>query len=157
MRSEIGAAAVIRAMRKADRAAVSEIITLVGNFSEAEIDCALELIDIYLQVKGQKDYRIAVCEDSQSGVQAYICWGPVPLTRGSYDIYWIATHPDSQGKGFGSSLGQVASIYAADVSSDKTVQISSNYYLVADSLVFSVTNNCTNATTLRGVLIYEAD
>ena len=104
MRSEISAAAVIRAMRKADREAVSEIITLVGNFSKAEIDCALELIDIYLQVKGQKDYRIAVCEDSQSGVQAYICWGPVPLTRGSYDIYWIATHPDSQGKGFGSSL-----------------------------------------------------
>jgi ribosomal protein S18 acetylase RimI-like enzyme len=104
MLSEIGTATVIRSMETADRAAVKEIITSVGNFNKAEIDCALELIDIYLQVKEQKDYRIAVCEDSDSGVQGYICWGPVPLTKGSYDIYWIATHPDSQGKGFGSSL-----------------------------------------------------
>jgi ribosomal protein S18 acetylase RimI-like enzyme len=104
MRSEISAPSAIRSMETADRASVKEIIATVGNFNKAEIDCALELIDIYLQVKEQKDYRIAVCDDSQSRVQGYICWGPVPLTKGSYDIYWIATHPDSQGKGFGSSL-----------------------------------------------------
>jgi ribosomal protein S18 acetylase RimI-like enzyme len=91
-------------MNAGDRAAVAEIVTSVGNFNKAEIDCALELIDIYLQVKEQKDYRIAVCENSESCVRGYICWGPVPLTEGSYDIYWIATRPDSQGKGFGRSL-----------------------------------------------------
>jgi ribosomal protein S18 acetylase RimI-like enzyme len=104
MLSEAGTATMIRRMETADRAAVKEIITLVGNFNQAEIDCALELIDIFLQVKEQKDYRIAVCGDSKSGVQGFVCWGQIPLTKGSYDIYWIATHPDSQGKGFGRSL-----------------------------------------------------
>ena len=104
MHSEIGAAAVIRCMEAGDRNAVEEIVASVGNFNKAEVDCAFELIDIYLHVKEQKDYRIAVCEDSESGIQGYICWGPVPLTKGSYDIYWIAIHPKSQGKGFGRSL-----------------------------------------------------
>jgi ribosomal protein S18 acetylase RimI-like enzyme len=104
MQSEIGTAALIRCMEVTDRSAIEEIVLSVGNFNKAEIQCALELIDIYLHVKEQKDYRIAVCEDSESRVQGYICWGPVPLTQGSYDIYWVATHPDSQGKGFGGSL-----------------------------------------------------
>jgi ribosomal protein S18 acetylase RimI-like enzyme len=104
MLSEISAATVIRRMETPDRAAVKGIIASVGNFNQAEIDCALELIDIYLQVKEQKDYRIAVCTDSDSKVRGYVCWGPIPLTQGSYDIYWIATHPDSQGKGLGGSL-----------------------------------------------------
>jgi ribosomal protein S18 acetylase RimI-like enzyme len=91
-------------MKMADRASVEDIVISVGNFNHSEITCALELIDIYLQNKDQNDYRIAVCEDAESRVQGYICWGPVPLTKGAYDIYWIATHPDAQGRGFGSSL-----------------------------------------------------
>jgi ribosomal protein S18 acetylase RimI-like enzyme len=93
----------IRPLTAADRAAVADIVTSVGNFNPAEVECALELVDIYLRDGGQKDYAFAVAEDA-SGVRGYACWGPTPLTRGTYDLYWIATHPGVQGLGFGSAL-----------------------------------------------------
>ncbi len=94
----------IRPLVAADRAAVAEIVSAVGNFKPVEIDCALELVDIYLNSKDQKDYRLHVAEDEHGRVLGYTCWGPVPLTAGTYDLYWIATHPDAHGLGFGRAL-----------------------------------------------------
>ena len=83
---------------------VAELVQSVENFNPAEKDCALELIDTYLDVADQTDYRIGVAEDPASKVLAYACWGPVPLTQGTYDLYWIATHPVARGRGFGHAL-----------------------------------------------------
>ncbi len=91
-------------MTKADRTCIAELVVSVENFNPAEVDCALELVDIYLNDKNQEDYSVAVAEDATSRVRAYACWGPVPLTRGAYDLYWIATHPDARGKGLGRAL-----------------------------------------------------
>ena len=91
-------------MQPADRDAVVQIVSSVGNFNQAEIDCALELVDVFLHNDAQQDYRIAVAANSDSQIKAYTCWGPVPLTRGTYDLYWIATHPNARGCGFGQAL-----------------------------------------------------
>jgi ribosomal protein S18 acetylase RimI-like enzyme len=87
-----------------DRDAVGAIVARVGNFSLAEVACALELIDIYLRDPAQKDYRIFVAEPPGRGVCGYVCWGPTPMTRGTYDLYWIATDPGMQGQGIGKAL-----------------------------------------------------
>ena len=94
----------IRPMKEADRAAVEKILSIVGNFSPDEIACALELVDIYLHDAKQRDYRIVVAEDGAAHVRGYTCWGPTPLTRGTYDLYWIATDPEVQGAGYGRIL-----------------------------------------------------
>ena len=91
-------------MAARDLDAVASLISSVDNFTPAEIDCALELVHIYLNDKNQNDYRIVVAEDSASAICGYACWGPVPLTRGTFDLYWIATHPGSRGRGFGQAL-----------------------------------------------------
>jgi ribosomal protein S18 acetylase RimI-like enzyme len=91
-------------MAPPDREAVAEIVEQVGNFSRAEIACALELIDIYLTNSAQQDYRVDVAVDSDGRVRGYSCWGPTPMTRGTYDLYWIATHPSAHGLGFGRAL-----------------------------------------------------
>ena len=93
----------IRPMVQTDRRIIAELIAAVDNFNQAEVACALELIDSYLTDTLQTDYFVAVAEDT-AGLHAYVCWGPVPLTRGTYDLYWIATHPDSRGKGHGRAL-----------------------------------------------------
>jgi ribosomal protein S18 acetylase RimI-like enzyme len=98
----------IRPMVQADRSIIAGLIVSVDHFNQAEVDCALELIDIYLNNAQQTDYQVLVAEDSGSHLHAYACWGPIPLTRGAYDLYWIATHPGSRGRGFGHAL--VASI-----------------------------------------------
>jgi ribosomal protein S18 acetylase RimI-like enzyme len=91
-------------MAPQDRATIADLIVSVDNFNRAEMQCALELVDIYLNDKNQTDYRVVVAEEPASGVHAYACYGPVPLTRGTYDLYWIATHPDSRSRGFGRAL-----------------------------------------------------
>ena len=39
-----------------------------------------------------------------SKLAGYTCFGPVPMTESSFDLYWIAVHPDFQGKGLGRML-----------------------------------------------------
>jgi ribosomal protein S18 acetylase RimI-like enzyme len=91
-------------MAQADRATIADLVVSAGNFNQAEIDCALELVDIFLTDDTQTDYRIVVAQDRGSRVHAYACWGPVPMTKGAFDLYWIATHPDTRGRGFGRAL-----------------------------------------------------
>ena len=86
-------------MTRGDRAVIADLIVSVENFNKAEVECALELVDIFLNDSDQKDYCIVVAEDAASKVHAYACYGP-----GTYDLYWIATHPDSRGRGFGQAL-----------------------------------------------------
>jgi len=88
----------------ADREAVAVIVTGVGNFSPEEIQCALELVDIYLGNPEQKDYHAVVAENALGVVSGYACWGPTPMTQGTFDLYWIATRPGAQGQGTGRAL-----------------------------------------------------
>lgn len=94
---------MIRKLSAEDRGKVKNILIYTNNFNEEEIKIALELIDIYIKDKEQKDYEIFVDEEN-SKVRGYICIGPRPLTEGTYDLYWIAVNPDVQSKGTGSGL-----------------------------------------------------
>jgi len=94
----------IRSLLREDRTTVWAIISAMENFNSAEKDCALELIDIYLNDQSQEDYRVIVAESSAPGICGYACWGPTPMTAGTFDLYWIATHPRYQGRGVGRAL-----------------------------------------------------
>lgn len=104
MHSDVLPEVLVRPMVRADRAALEALIASVENFNPAERECALELVDIYLDHEDQKDYAFAVAADDAARVCAYACWGPVPLTRGTFDLYWIATHPSARGRGCGRTL-----------------------------------------------------
>jgi ribosomal protein S18 acetylase RimI-like enzyme len=73
-------------------------------FTSAEVDVAMELIDIVLKDKKQKDYQIHCMVDDQDEAIGYICYGQSPMTSGTFDLYWIAVDPDFQEKGIGSKL-----------------------------------------------------
>jgi ribosomal protein S18 acetylase RimI-like enzyme len=64
---------------------------------------AEELIDSYLNDPSGSGYHILVAE-VDSAVAGYVCYGPTPLTEGTWDIYWVAVAQDKQGKGIGSAL-----------------------------------------------------
>lgn len=94
---------MIRNLIKEDREKIKKILIETNNFTGDEINIALELIDIYIKDKEQKDYEIFV-DEKEGEVLGYICIGPRPLTEGTYDLYWIAVNPEIQSKGIGSSL-----------------------------------------------------
>ena len=94
----------IRKMIAQDRDVIFDIITKTDMFTQAEIDVAMELIDIFLTKKEQQDYLIYVAESKGKEVVGYVCYGPTPATEGTFDLYWIAVSPTMQGKGIGKEL-----------------------------------------------------
>ena len=97
----------IRQLERRDRPVIEKMAISTGKFTDVEVATALELVDEALGRGEEKSgYYFAVMEDENkhSVVRGYACYGPVPLTQGTYDLYWIAVDPASQGKGFGHHL-----------------------------------------------------
>ena len=95
---------MIRPMQPADKPAVMDLIRATDMFMPLEIDVAEELIDIFLDKPGQKDYDVVVVEEPAGVVAGYMTWGPTPLAVGAYDLYWMAVSPKAQGRGLGKRL-----------------------------------------------------
>lgn len=96
----------MRTLQRTDMPALEELLHLlhdVGSFSADEVDCALELLNIVLDQPEQRDYLVLVSE-SDGRATGYILYGPVPLTQSTYDIYWLAVHPECHGHGYGRRL-----------------------------------------------------
>jgi ribosomal protein S18 acetylase RimI-like enzyme len=93
----------MRSLEHADLPELERVLRATGAFNAAEVDCAMELLQIVLDDPAQQDYLVAVAEEAGKAA-GYILYGPVPLTAGNYDIYWIATDPAVQGKGLGRQL-----------------------------------------------------
>jgi len=94
----------IRPLQADDVDPVMNAIRETGMFHPEEETVAQELIDIFLTQPEQRDYVVDVVEDEAGVVQGYVCYGPTPMTEGTIDLYWIAVHPGTQGKGFGKAL-----------------------------------------------------
>lgn len=73
-------------------------------FTAGEVDIALELVDTFLNNSEQKDYLFGIAQDEAGRVVGYVCYGPTPLTEGTFDLYWIAVHPQFQRQGIGLKL-----------------------------------------------------
>jgi len=93
----------IRPMDSQDKAAIMRIITATPEFKPTEVSVAEEVCDSYLRDPSGSGYHIFVAE-VDSSVAGYICYGPTPLTEGTWDIYWIAVAAQYQGHGIGSAL-----------------------------------------------------
>jgi ribosomal protein S18 acetylase RimI-like enzyme len=95
----------IRPAEPKDRDRIQEILTTCMLFTDEEVRCAVELVDIFLDLQHPEsaDYQTVVVEDDDA-VQGYVTFGPTPLTDGVYDLYWIAVDRKEQGKGFGQIL-----------------------------------------------------
>ncbi len=97
----------IRHLLPNDREQVHAILVNTGMFTSEEVDVAMELVDLFLKDRKQKDYDIYISE-TDGRVSGYVCFGPTPAAEGTYDLYWIAVSSELQAKGIGSALLQFA-------------------------------------------------
>lgn len=86
-----------------DRQHVREIVESTGFFSAAEVDVAVELVDERL-AKGEASGYCFVFAELDGRTVGYSCYGPIPATAASYDLYWIAVDRDCQGRKYGRIL-----------------------------------------------------
>lgn len=99
-----GAGNALRKVLPKDREAMVSIIERTGNLTKDEKNCAIELLDIYLNQRNQTDYFFIGTTDSGDNITGYACYGRRPLTEGVFDLYWIVVDPDLNGRGLGRAL-----------------------------------------------------
>ena len=86
-----------------DVEAVRALVAATGYFNDEEVAIAAELVAETLARGPDAGYEYLFAE--QDGrVVGYSCYGPVPCSSVSWDLYGIAVHPDQQGSGLGRRL-----------------------------------------------------
>jgi ribosomal protein S18 acetylase RimI-like enzyme len=89
--------------RPADVARLERLVASTGVFYREERAIARELLEERLRRGARSGYLFFFAE-REGELVGYCAWGQVPLTRASYDLYWIAVAPSCQGQGIGRAL-----------------------------------------------------
>lgn len=89
-----------------DREAIANLLKRTNFFSEIEIKTGVELVEEKLTQKTHSSYSF-VFVDGKKNLIGYSCYGLIPLTAASFDLYWIAVDPDFQGNGIGKMLLEI--------------------------------------------------
>lgn len=83
-----------------DLIAVEKIVSSSGFFRPDEVPVAVDLVTERLEKGAESGYEFVIA-DVDGLTAAYACFGLIPCTLYSYDLYWIATHEDYRGQGLG--------------------------------------------------------
>lgn len=83
-----------------DVRAVREIVRSTKFFTPEEEDIAVELVQETLDRGDASGYGFLFLEDAERSL-AYTCFGRIPGTDTSFDLYWIATREECRGSGLG--------------------------------------------------------
>lgn len=67
------------------------------------MSCVEELWNEYLGKGEASGYTFLIYRDGDQ-VLGYACFGPHPLTQGTFDLYWIAVDPAARQRGIGRAL-----------------------------------------------------
>jgi ribosomal protein S18 acetylase RimI-like enzyme len=86
-----------------DAERIGRLVDLTGFFHSEEVAVAEELVQERLSKGDAGGYHFLMAEQ-HGQLAGYTCYGPIPCTRNSFDLYWIAVHPDFQRKGLGRKL-----------------------------------------------------
>lgn len=93
----------IRTANSKDEQPLFELVARIDNFTSEEKELAREVVRDGLASE-KNGYHILVAENEQALLAGFICYGPIPITLCSWDLYWIAVHPDQARRGMGSRL-----------------------------------------------------
>jgi len=89
-------------MAARDKPSLVALLKDTSEFEPIEIPVAEEVIDAYLDSPDQ--YYTATVAVIKSVVLGYICFGQTPLTKHTWDIYWMAVANAKRGLGIGKML-----------------------------------------------------
>lgn len=86
-----------------DREIVRAIVGSSGFFSDAEIEVAVELVEERLR-QGEKSGYFFLFAEQGGDIAGYACFGPIPGTLQSYDLYWLAVADHLRHRGLGKAI-----------------------------------------------------
>ncbi len=103
METDFNKLVVRDSVRKSDIEDIKNITESTGFFHEDEVKIAVELIEERL-AKGLESGYLFNFLELDGRVIGYTCFGLIPLSVISYDLYWIVIHNDFRNRGLGKYL-----------------------------------------------------
>jgi GNAT superfamily N-acetyltransferase len=91
-------------VRPDDVETVRALVEATGYFTSVEIPVAVELIQENLAKGAAASGYYFLFAELSGRMIGYACYGPIPCTASSHNLYWIAVLPEFQGKGLGKAL-----------------------------------------------------
>ncbi len=101
---------LVRPLLATDRDPLAQLLAVDSPFDLEERAVALELIDAAIAdvPRGSLDpalsgyeIRVGIWDGAVAG---YVCFGPTPMTQGTYDLYWVVTGAAQRGRGIARTL-----------------------------------------------------
>ncbi len=92
----------VRDLVPSDREALAALVARVANFRPEEKVVANEVLDECLAAPGEHYEGLGAFEGRD--LLGFLAFGPVPMTEGVFDLYWIATAPAARRRGAGRAL-----------------------------------------------------
>ena len=86
-----------------DARAVGRLVESTGFFTSAEVEIAVELVEERL-ARGPASGYFFVFAEASGELVGYSCYGPIPCTLNSFDLYWVAVRPSEWNRGVGGLL-----------------------------------------------------
>lgn len=93
----------VRPTQSEDSPALLRLAGAEPLFSPEEVETVAELLEAYLELDDHGGYFFLSAADDAS-LLGFACYGPTPLTQGTYDLYWIAVSARAKGQGVGRAL-----------------------------------------------------
>ena len=92
--------------RPGDTEAVRKLVAGTGFFSAEETDVAVELVEEALSKGPASGYEFLFADTpgDPDTLLGYTCYGAIPATESSFDLYWIAVATATQRSGLGRKL-----------------------------------------------------
>ncbi len=94
----------IRPVKPQDKEQICALLRETANFNASDIDIGIEVLVEALDHPETSDYRILCAVSAGDVLAGYICYGPIPLTVGCFDLYWIAVAGAWMRSGIGEQL-----------------------------------------------------
>jgi len=90
-------------VRPRDADPIRAVVRSTGFFSPAEEEVAIELVTERLERGEASGYHFLIAERAGE-IAGFACFGPIPGTAASFDLYWIAVEARSRRAGIGTAL-----------------------------------------------------
>jgi len=87
-------------LNESDIHTIKSILETTDFFYDYEINVAVEIAKEYIEKSISSGYNF-VLVNYDNRIIGFSCYGEIPCTKNSYDLYWIALHNDMRSNGIG--------------------------------------------------------
>jgi ribosomal protein S18 acetylase RimI-like enzyme len=91
-------------IKTGDNIRIKDITKSVEVFNPEEVDIAEELANASIVNGPEKSGYNFIVYEYNNEIIGYTCFGPIPCTKNSYDLYWIVVDNIYRGMGIGKKL-----------------------------------------------------